>query len=92
MHPPPISTLNQSTPFYLKRSCWRSDFSPLISSKPPSERKSIEKRKKERKKVPRVSSNKRGSQNFERRKTLQIKAKVWAPGFCVTPHVSNSHD
>jgi hypothetical protein len=62
MRPPSISTLNQSTPFHLKRSCWRSDFSPLISSKPPSSqetghrkkerkwgRKSIEKRKKERK-------------------------------------------
>jgi hypothetical protein len=62
MLPPSIFTLNQSIPFHLKRSFWRSDFSPLISSKTPSPqemehrkkerkrgRKSIEKRKKERK-------------------------------------------
>jgi hypothetical protein len=34
-------------------------------------RKSIEKKKK-RMKAPRVSSNKRGSQYFERRQTLQL--------------------
>jgi hypothetical protein len=49
-------------------------FSPQISSKPPSPQE-MEYRKKEekgkRKKSPRVSSNKRGSQYFERRKTLQ---------------------
>jgi hypothetical protein len=33
-------------------------------------RKSI---KKEREKAPRISSNKRGSQYFERRKTLQLR-------------------
>jgi hypothetical protein len=59
-------------------------FPPLISSKPLSpqeiehiekerererERKSIEKRER---KAPRISSNKRGSQYFERRKTLQL--------------------
>jgi hypothetical protein len=31
------------------------------------------KKKKKEKKAPRVSSNKRGSQYFERRKTLQIQ-------------------
>jgi hypothetical protein len=86
MHPSPIFTLSQSIPFYLKRSFSRSDFSPLISSKPPSpqemehikksERKEEEKvlkKKKERKKATRVSSNKRGSQYFNRRKTLQLQ-------------------
>jgi hypothetical protein len=53
MRPPLISTLNQSTPFYLKRSCRRSDFSPLISSKPPSpqEMEHRKKREKEEEKV-----------------------------------------
>jgi hypothetical protein len=77
---PPISILNQSTPFHLKRSYSRSDFSPLISSKPQVlKRRSIEKKRKrgrkciEKKKAPRVSSNKRGGQYFERRKTLQLQ-------------------
>jgi hypothetical protein len=58
-------------------------FSPQISSKSSSpqrdgaqkkERKSIEKREKERKrKAPGVSSNKRGSQYFERRKYCNFK-------------------
>jgi hypothetical protein len=51
MRPPPISTLNQSTPFHLKRSCWRGDFSPLKSSKPPSPQEmEHKKREKKRKK------------------------------------------
>jgi hypothetical protein len=56
MRPPPISTLNQSTPFHLKRSCWRSVFSPLISSKPQVlKTRSIEKReKKEEEKVLKI--------------------------------------
>jgi hypothetical protein len=36
MCPLSIFTLNQSITFHLKRSFWRSDFSPPISSKPPS--------------------------------------------------------
>jgi predicted ribosome quality control (RQC) complex YloA/Tae2 family protein len=56
-------------------------FSPQISLKPPSpqetehrkkEKKKKRKKKKE-KKAPRVSSNKRRSQYFERRKTLQLQ-------------------
>jgi hypothetical protein len=43
-------------------------FSPQISSKPPSPQET-----EHRKKAPRVSSNKRGSQYFERRKTLHFK-------------------
>jgi hypothetical protein len=54
MCPPPIFTLNQCIPFHLKRSFCRSDFSPLISPKPPSPQeteheKKERKRKKERK-------------------------------------------
>jgi hypothetical protein len=47
-------------------------FSPQISSKLPSLQET-ENEKRERKKAPRVSSNKRGSQYFERRKTLQLQ-------------------
>jgi hypothetical protein len=52
---------------------------PQISSKPPSpqetehRKKRRKKEKEKRKKAPRVSSNKRGSQYFERRKTLQLQ-------------------
>jgi hypothetical protein len=83
MCPPPIFTINQSIPFHWKRSFWRSDFHPLISSKPPSPqetehrkrerergRKSIKKRES---KALRISSNKRRSQYFERRKILQLR-------------------
>jgi hypothetical protein len=54
---------------FLKKS-----FSPQISSKSPSPQE-MEHRKKRRKgkKAPRVSSNKRGSQYFERRKILQLQ-------------------
>jgi hypothetical protein len=58
MRPPPIFTLNQSVPFYLKRSFWRSGFSPLISSKPPSPEE-MEHRKRERKKRGRKSIEKK---------------------------------
>jgi hypothetical protein len=53
MRPPLISTLNQSIPFYLKRSFWRSDFSPLMSSKPlsPQEMEHRKKREKDEEKV-----------------------------------------
>jgi hypothetical protein len=51
-------------------------FSPQISSKPPSpqEMEQKKKRKKEegKRKASRVSSNKRGSQYFERRKIFQL--------------------
>jgi hypothetical protein len=46
------------------------------------ERESIEKRERKRK-APRVSSNKKGSQCFERRKTLQHQNP-----FCVSPFSS----
>jgi hypothetical protein len=51
-------------------------FSPQISSKPPSPQELKHRKKEEkgkRKKAPRVSSNKRGSQYFERRKILQLQ-------------------
>jgi hypothetical protein len=55
-------------------------FSPQISSKHSSpqktehrKKKKEEKGKRKKKKAPRVSLNKRGSQYFERRKTLQLQ-------------------
>jgi hypothetical protein len=52
-------------------------FSPQISSKSPSpqetEHRKKEKGKEKEKRAPRVSSNKSGSQYFERRKTLQLQ-------------------
>jgi hypothetical protein len=52
--------------------------SNIIKTPHVLKRRSIEKRKKRKKKekekkAPRVSSNKRGSQYFERRKTLQLQ-------------------
>jgi hypothetical protein len=67
---PSISTLNQSTPFHLKRSCWRSDFSTLISSKPPSP-KEIEHKKKEKKRKKKYWKKERKLQE-----SLQIKGEV----------------
>jgi hypothetical protein len=70
--------------------------SPQISSKSPSpQRDGAEKKKREnvlkkrerekerKRKAPRVSSNKRGSQHFERRKTLQLQNP-----FCISPFSS----
>jgi hypothetical protein len=54
MHPSPIFTLNQSIPFYLKRSFSRSDFSSLISSKPPSPQEMEHIKKSERKEEEKV--------------------------------------
>jgi hypothetical protein len=58
----------------------RKRFSPQISSKTPGPQETEHKRERERererkgkKKAPMVSSNKRGSQYFERRKTLQFQ-------------------
>jgi hypothetical protein len=48
MHPPSIFTLNQSIPFHLKRSFWRSEFSPLISSNPPSSQEMEHRKERER--------------------------------------------
>jgi hypothetical protein len=53
-------------------------FSPQISSKPSSDQETEHRKKKKEKgkrkeKAPRVSSNKRGSQYFERRKILQLQ-------------------
>jgi hypothetical protein len=48
MRPPPIFTLNQSIPFHLKRRFSRSDFSPLISSKPPSPQETEHRKERER--------------------------------------------
>jgi hypothetical protein len=48
-------------------------FSPQISSKPPSPQEMEHEKKEGKRKAPIVSSNKRGSQNFKRRKTLQLQ-------------------
>jgi hypothetical protein len=63
---------------HLKRDFWRTDFLLKYHQNPQViKRRSIEKRKKEKgkrkEKAPRVSSNKRGSQYFERRKILQLQ-------------------
>jgi hypothetical protein len=50
-------------------------FSPQISSKPQSPQET-EHEKIGKRKTPRVSSNKRGSQYFERRKTLQLQKSL----------------
>jgi hypothetical protein len=56
---------------HLKRGFWRSDFLLEYHQNPQIlKRRSIEKKEKE---APRVSSNKRRSQYFERRKTLQLQ-------------------
>jgi hypothetical protein len=64
-------------PFYVKpleKKFLKKWFSPQISSKPPSQRDRAYIRKREgKRKAPRVSSNKRGSQYFERGKTLQLQ-------------------
>jgi hypothetical protein len=100
MHPPPIFTLNQSIPFHLNRSFSRSDFSPLniIKTPSPQETENREKRERERekeeekvlkereRKAPRISSNKRGSQYFERRKTLQLR-KPFLSDFIFSPSI-----
>jgi hypothetical protein len=62
MRPLPISTVNQSTPFHLK-SCRRSDFSPLISSKPPSPQET-ELRKKREKEEEKVLKKKESSKSL----------------------------
>jgi hypothetical protein len=66
MRPPPIFTLNQSIPFHLKRSFWRSGFSPLISSKPPSpqEMEHREKRERERKRTKSIEKSEKSSKNL----------------------------
>jgi hypothetical protein len=69
MRPPPISKLNQSTPFHLKRSCWRSDFSPLISSKPPSHQETEHRKKGEKEKEKVLKKRKL-------QESLQIKGEV----------------
>jgi hypothetical protein len=48
-------------------------FSPQISSKSSSPQEMEHEKKEGKRKAPRVSSNKRGSQYFERRKTLQLQ-------------------
>jgi hypothetical protein len=48
-------------------------FSSNIIKTPESSRDGAYKKKMEKRKAPRVSSNKRGSQYFERRKTLQLQ-------------------
>jgi hypothetical protein len=50
MCPPSIFTLNQCIPFHLKRSFCRSDFSPLISARPPSPQETEHEKKKEKEK------------------------------------------
>jgi hypothetical protein len=48
-------------------------FSSNIIKTPKSSRDGAWKKRREKKKAPRVSSNKRGSQYFERRKKLQLQ-------------------
>jgi hypothetical protein len=63
---------------HLKRSFWRSDFFLKYHQNPQVlKRRSM-------KKAPRVSSNKRGSQYFERRKTLQLQ-KLFLMWFHLLP-------
>jgi hypothetical protein len=67
MCPPPIFTLNQSIPFHLKRSFWRSNFSPLISSKLLSlqETEHREERERKRKKsIEREREREKSSKNL----------------------------
>jgi hypothetical protein len=64
---------------YLKRGYWRSDFilkyhqNLQVLKRWRIEKKKKKKKKEKEKKALRVSSNKRGSQYFERRKTLQLQ-------------------
>jgi hypothetical protein len=70
-------------------------FSPQISSKPSSSQE-MEHRKKEgkgkRKKAPRVSSNKRGSKYFKRRKHFNFKDLFYVISFSPPPsyHFKNT--
>jgi hypothetical protein len=48
-------------------------FSSNIIKTPESSRDGSIKKEKKKRKAPRVSSNERGSQYFERRKTLQLQ-------------------
>jgi hypothetical protein len=71
MHPPLVYWS------YLKRSFWRSDFSPLLSSKPPSTQEA-EHRKKERKSIGKGEKRERKKKEEEKEKlweSLQIKGK-----------------
>jgi hypothetical protein len=66
MCPPPVYWR------HLKRSFWRSDVLLKYHQNPRVlKRRSM--KKKGKRKTPRVSSNKRGSRYFERRKTLQLQ-------------------
>jgi hypothetical protein len=63
-------------PCHLKIGFWRSDFLLKYHQNPQVlKRRRIEKKKKKEKgkKTPSVSSNKRASQYFERRTTLQLQ-------------------
>jgi hypothetical protein len=64
MRPPPIFTLNQSIPFHLKRSCLRSDFSPLISSKPPSPQETEHRERERERGEENVLKKERSSKNL----------------------------
>jgi hypothetical protein len=65
--------LFQVKPF--EKKFFKNSFSPQISSTPPESSRdgAYIKKEKEKSKALRVSSNKRGSQYFERRKTLQLQ-------------------
>jgi hypothetical protein len=73
MRPPLIFTLNQSIPFHLKRSFWRNDFSPLISSKPSSPQET-EHREKERERKSKKRYWKKEREKLQ--ESLQIKGEV----------------
>jgi hypothetical protein len=72
MRPPLIFTLNQSIPFHLKRSFWRSEFSPLISSKPPSPQETKHREKEREREEEKVLKKERE----KLQESLQIKGEV----------------
>jgi hypothetical protein len=76
MRTPPIFTLNQSIPFYLKRSFSRSDFSPLISSKTPSPQETEHIKKSERKEEEKVLKKEERKKERKLQESLQIKVEV----------------
>jgi hypothetical protein len=65
------STASILKPF--EQSFWGSAFLLKYHQNPPSPQEMEHEKKKEKRKTLRVSSNKRGSQYFERRKTLQLQ-------------------
>jgi hypothetical protein len=67
MRPPPIYWS------HLQKKFLKNWFSPQISSKPQSPQEAEHEKKEGKRKASIISSNKRGSQYFERRKTLKLQ-------------------